>query len=76
MQKWSNEDSNPLWLITKEEFDRLPTGIELECINGKKYVKGIDNIDDDTRYGHLAYGVRDPFNHKEKDLFLIFKLVQ
>lgn len=76
MQKWSNEDPIPLWLITPEELEKLPVGIELECINGKKYVKGVDTIDGDTRFGHLAYGVRDPFNHKEKDLFLIFKLVQ
>lgn len=63
-----------LYLFTPEEFEQLPDGIELTCIDDDTAVKGKDKIDMDTRYGHLAWGVRDPWNHPLKDLFLIFKL--
>lgn len=76
MQKWSEEGNNSLWLLTPDEFDRLPDGTMLDCINGKQFEKGKDEIDLDTRFGHIAFGVRDPFNHELKDLFLIFKLCQ
>lgn len=76
MQKWSQEGDNSLWLITPDEFDRIPDGTKLECINGQYFEKGKDEIDLDTRFGHIAYGVRNPFNHELKDLFLIFKLCQ
>ena len=45
-------------LVTPEEFNALPDGTKLTCINGHKFVKGVDPIDDEnTRFGHLAYGV-------------------
>jgi hypothetical protein len=65
-----------LFLFTIDEYNQLPDGIELTCIDGKTSIKGKDDIDLDTRFGHLAYGVNDPWNHSLKDLFLIFKLVQ
>lgn len=68
MIKWDDEE-NPLWLITQEELDILPEGIELECIDGKIVVKGRDYIDNDTRFGHIAYGVRTPNSHKYRDIF-------
>ena len=74
MQRWNDEGSDSLWLITEEELNRLPDGIILECIDGKSYVKGADDIDLDSRFGHLAYGVRRPYEHAEKDLFLMFAL--
>jgi hypothetical protein len=37
---------------------KLPVGLELESISGKKAVVGTDEIDDDTRFGVLAYGIR------------------
>lgn len=76
MVRWDDVGQNSLWLLTKEEFDRLPSGIELESIMGERVVKDKDYIDMDTRVNHIAYGVRDPFNHREKDLFLIFKLIR
>jgi hypothetical protein len=77
MTRWGKEEGeNNLWLLTEEEFNRLPDGIVLESITGSKKTKGKDEIDTDTRFGHMAFGVRDPFNHKEKHLFLIFKLTQ
>lgn len=74
MQLWSKETN--LYLLTKEEYEQLPDGIELTCIDNTTSVKGTDRIDMDTRFGYLAYGVTDPWNHPLKDKFLIFKLVQ
>ena len=70
MQKWDSK----LWLFTVDEFNKLPTGIELTCIDGSKKTTGVDDIDMDTRFGHIAYGVIDPFNHPEAALFSVFKL--
>lgn len=72
MAPWDEE----LYLFTPEEYEQLPDGIELTSISGDSKVKGKDYIDMDTRFGHIAYGVNDPWNHKLKDLFLIFKLKQ
>ena len=70
MVKWDDK----LYLFTPDEFEQLPDGTELTCINNTKAIKGVDTIDQDTRFGYLAYGVKDPWNHPLKDLFLIFKL--
>lgn len=74
MQLWSKESG--LYLFTIEEFNQLPDGVELESISGstKYYVKGMDKIDQDTRFGYMAFGVKDPWNHPLKDLFLLFTL--
>lgn len=74
MQKWAEEGDDSLWLFTIDEFHKLPDGIELESISGKRTIKGIDRIDQDTRFNYMAFGVRNPFNHKHKDLFLLFAL--
>lgn len=73
MRQW-DEDENPLWLFTPEEYNQLPDGIDLESINGKSYTKGKDYIDDDTRFGYLAYGIRSPKSHPLSELFLVFML--
>jgi len=70
MKQWNTE----LWLFTPEEFHKLPDGIELVSINGNKAIKGKDYIDQDTRFGYLAYGVMFPWDHELKDTFLIFSL--
>jgi hypothetical protein len=72
MLKW-NDDSN-LWLLTPSEYAMLPTGFVLTCINGMECTKGVDYIDNDTRFGHLAYGVIDPANHHDSKLLLQIKL--
>ena len=74
MHPWDEK----LCLFTPEEFEQLPDGTELYSImaGDKPVVKGTDKIDMDTRFGHIAYGVHDPWNHPLKDLFLIFKLKQ
>lgn len=68
MQLWSEETN--LWLFTPEEYSHLPDGFELESINGLKYIKGQGYIDQDTRFGHLAYGVRNPKSHPDADTIL------
>jgi hypothetical protein len=76
MQLWSRESG--LYLFTIEEFNQLPDGTALESISGatKYYVKGTDAIDQDTRFGYMAFGVKDPWNHPLKNLFLTFQLKQ
>ncbi|HET8688640.1 MAG TPA: hypothetical protein VFM18_18655 [Methanosarcina sp.] len=66
MIRWN--DDGDLYLLTKEEFDLLPNGIELGCIDGEIVVKGKDYIDEDTRGGFLAYGLHSPYdlNHQYK----------
>jgi len=59
-----------------EELARIPEGTVLTCIDEENYIKGKDQLDDDTRFGHTAYGVKDPWNHPLKDLFLIFKIIE
>lgn len=63
-----------LWLFTVEELNLLPDGCEMLSINGDKVVKGQDPIDTDVRYGHIAFGVIDPKNHPEAELFTTFML--
>lgn len=65
MHKWDDT----LWVITPEELEQLPDGIELECIDGTKVIKGKDRIDDDTRWGYLAYGIRHPEKHPLAEQF-------
>lgn len=76
MNKWDDEGKDSLWLFTENEFHRLPDGIVLECIDGDKVTKGVDEIDMDTRFGHIAFGVRHPFEHEYRNLFLTFVLSQ
>ena len=61
-------DAN-LWLLSVDEYNQLPNGTVLDCIDGKQYTKGKDYIDLDTRFGHTAFGVIDPNNHPEAELF-------
>jgi hypothetical protein len=53
--RW-DEDSG-LYLCPAAQFGSLPDGIALWSISGDVKVKGRDHIDDDTRYGMLAYGI-------------------
>lgn len=68
--------STDLYLFTVEEFNHLPDGTELTCIDHTTAIKGKDVIDLDTRGNHIAFGVVDPWNHPLKDIFLVFKLRQ
>ena len=55
MGAWWDEEKT-LWLVTPEEFAKLPNGFQLTAIDGDKVIKGKDYIDNDTRMGHLAFG--------------------
>ena len=73
MKQW--DKATNLWLFTMAELEQVPDGTLLDCIiPGKEAVKGKDHIDDDTRAGYLAYGIKNPMDHKLKDLFLLFML--
>ena len=56
MACWWDED-HKLLLLTPEEFAVLPDGEVLTCIDDTTAIKGVDEIDDDTRGGHIPYGV-------------------
>ena len=61
-------------LISPEEFDKLPGGTELYSISGKKVVKGVDSISQDTRNGSLSYGLKydsETLKPKELKIWLI-----
>lgn len=55
---WDERDDK-LWLLTPDEFGMLPDGVTLVCISGETAVKGIDDIDQDTRFGMIAWGLLD-----------------
>lgn len=72
MRKWDSE----LWLLTIEEFKRLPDGTRLKCIDDEYYVKGADIIDLDTRFGCIAYGLNKQLVEEQNldNDFLMFVL--
>lgn len=43
-------------LIQPDHFNDLPDGTELFSINGERKIKGKDEIDQDTRFGFIAWG--------------------
>jgi hypothetical protein len=50
-------EESPMWLIPLWLLPFLPDIIETECINGTKSVLKKSEIDNDERFGCLAYGV-------------------
>jgi len=56
MSAWWDSD-HKLCLLTPQEYSDLPDGTLLECIDGEQLIKGQGHVDDDTRGGHLAWGV-------------------
>lgn len=57
--RWSDEWPVPLWLLTPEELDRLPEGTVVTSIAAERKVVGVDEIDSDTRFGCVAWGLMD-----------------
>lgn len=70
MKPWDEH----LYLFTLAEYELLPDGFELACIDGTKQTKGKDYIDLDTRFGYIAYGINDPHNHPESELLTLIRL--
>lgn len=54
---WKLRDGRTITLLTLAELKGLPDGVVVTCIDGTEAVKGVDDIDDDTRAGLLAYGL-------------------
>lgn len=71
MQKWDDT----LWLLTEQELDELPDGTRLLSINMSYHVKNSD-LDRDTRFGVLAYGLTDDLIELQglKDRVLLWKI--
>ena len=57
MNDWQLDDGRVIRLLTQSELDALPEGTEVICIDGTKLIKGKDYLDNDTRFGYLAYGL-------------------
>lgn len=55
--EWALKDGRVIELLTPEQLKELPNGVELIDIFGGKFIKGKDEIDGDTRFGYLAYGI-------------------
>lgn len=53
MRPWDGK----LYLIALSDWNNWPNGVELTSINGNTKIKGKDYIDEDTRFGLLAYGI-------------------
>lgn len=51
--KWDGD----LYLIPLYLLPILPIGIEVTCISGEKIIYDGKNIDDDQRFGCIAYGI-------------------
>jgi len=60
MVKWDDT----LWVLTEEELDQLDDGTILMGINHILYKKS-PNLDRDTRYGLLAYGLTEELIEKQ-----------
>lgn len=71
MMKWDET----LWLLTEEELDELPDGTRLMSINNDIVGKHPD-LDRDTRFGVLAYGLTDELIETQnlKDRVLLWKI--
>lgn len=70
MTRWEGD----FWLLTPEEAQQLPDGVEFESINGDITQDRQSILGRGIRFGHLAWGVRDPFNHEQRNFFLTFIL--
>ena len=56
--KW--DDESDLYLIPLYLLSFIPIGTELTCISGAKVIYGETNIDNDIRFGCLAWGIKIP----------------
>lgn len=54
------EEGSDLYLIPLYLLPIVPVGIELTCISGKTVVYDGTNIDNDIRFGCIAWGIHIP----------------
>jgi len=57
LQFWDLTVTGELWLLPYEWYDSIPDGFELTCIDGKIYPFSKETVDDEMRFGALAYGI-------------------
>lgn len=65
MSIWKLDDSwiastlkgKKIKLLTPEQFSQLPPGTKVVTIAGEEKIVGKDELDDDTRFGYLAFGL-------------------
>ena len=71
MIKWDEK----LWLLNERELDDLPDGTRLMSINNDIVAKCPD-LDRDTRYGYLAYGLTEELIEEQglKDRVLLWMM--
>lgn len=50
-------EGRTIWLLTPQELRSQPAGTVVISIQGKEAIVGQDYLDEDTRYGHTAWGV-------------------
>ena len=63
-EKW--DDNSDLYLIPLYLLPIIPIGTELTCINGEKVVYDGTNIDNEIRFGCIAWGIHisERYNNK------------
>lgn len=64
--KWSDDEPD-LYLVPLYLLPILPIGTKLTCINGEEIVYDGKNIDNETRFGCLAYGIRVKLDKKGEE---------
>lgn len=64
--KWSDDEPD-LYLIPLYLLPILPIGTKLICINGDEIVYDGKNVDNDVRFGCLAYGIRVKLDKKGEE---------
>lgn len=53
-----DEEGKHLMLFPGTWHKHIPKGYVLDCIDGTQATVGKDPVDDDTRFGYLAFGIR------------------
>lgn len=51
------DDESDLWLIPLYLLPILPEGLKVKSISGEELIVGKDKLDNDTRFGALAFGL-------------------
>ncbi|MFC1617676.1 hypothetical protein ACFL2B_00170 [Patescibacteria group bacterium] len=52
-------EKEKVWLITPEQLEKLPDGVRLTGVDGSKKIKGEDEINQDTKFGYLGFGLAE-----------------
>jgi len=72
MKLW--DENRNFWLLTQEEYLKLPNDSILETVDGEKVLKEFFSPNIFNELGYTNCGVIDPFDHQCKNYFFIFML--